>query len=55
MCPENTIISLAILRWVLMLKTAPELLQKHLHGESEVQLFVVEPVNIEGSTRLLII
>lgn len=55
MWSEATIISLASLWWVLMLQTAPELLEEHIHGESQVQLLVVEPVNIEGSTRFFII
>lgn len=55
MWSEATIISLASLWWALMLQTAPELLEEHFHCESQVQLFVVEPVNIERSTRLLII
>lgn len=55
MWSETTIISLASLWWLLMLQIAPKLLEEHLHGESQVQLFVVEPVNVEGSTRLLII
>lgn len=53
MWSETTIISLASLL-VLLLQTAPELLEKDLHGESQVQLFVVEPVNVEGSGLLVI-
>ena len=44
------------LRWLsLILQSAPELLEEDLHGQSEVELLVVQPVDCEGPSRFLII
>lgn len=39
----------------MLLQAAAQLLQEHLHGQGEVQLLVVEPVDSERTSRLLVV